>query len=301
MKKLIRSLMNKLGYDFVKVNVHSEDKAKNTHPVKVGNYFIDMPGNNPQISTYKYEPHANIQLARLSACIAKKYPSLTVLDIGANVGDTIAVIKTAIELPVIGVEGDDISYSFLEKNTKQFKDITLIKEFLGEKRQTIQVELEKGGWNTTLVPSESGQQLTLKTLEEVLEERQLHTRTLKLLKVDTEGFDTIIIRGAWALIQQQKPVVYFEYNKSNMNAIKEDGLSTLLNLEQYGYHFIIFFDNRGRYMFTIPMNERALIEQIHNYADEDDSEIAYYDVCLFHDEDKDLAEIFTKGEIALKS
>ncbi len=299
MRTIIRKLLNTVGYDIVKVNVHSASKAKIVKQVKVGKFYIDMPGNNPQISNYKYEPAVNSQLARLSVCIATKYPSLSVLDIGANVGDTIAVIKSAIDLPVIGVEGDDISYSFLEKNVRQFQHITIIKEFLGEKRQTLQVALEKGGWNTTLVPSEtSGQELTLKTLDEVLEEHQLTNRTLKLLKVDCEGFDTIIIRGATELIQQQKPVIYFEYNKTNMDAIKEDGLSTLLSLENYGYHSIILFDNKGRYLLTLPVSQKALLTELHHYADETNSEIAYYDVCLFHDGDQDIANAFISGEIA---
>ena len=298
MRKAIRGLLNKVGYDIVKVNVHSAEKAKNIHKVAVGNFFVDMPGNNPQISNYKYEPEVNKQLARLSACIHAKYSDLTVLDIGANVGDTIAVIKTALDIPVIAVEGDDISYSFLERNTKQFKDITLIKTFLGERTQTMQVELEKGGWNTTLVPSENtGQTLTLKTLDQVLTENNLNTRKLKLLKIDTEGFDTIILRGANDLIATQKPVIYFEYNRSNMDAIKEDGLSTLLSLQKAGYQKVIIFDNRGRYMLTTSLDQTELLRQLHYYADENNSEIAYYDVCLFHSDDTDLEAAFIKGEI----
>jgi hypothetical protein len=89
--------------------------------VKVGNYFIDMPGNNVQISTYKYRPGANDLLGTLSLCVAKKYPGLSVIDIGANVGDTVAVIKTAIDVPVIGIEGDNVSYGFLEREYKAIR------------------------------------------------------------------------------------------------------------------------------------------------------------------------------------
>lgn len=299
MRKIIRSLLNKIGYDIIKVNVHSPGKARIIKPVKVGRFIIEMPGNNPQISNYKYEPDVNSQLARLSVCVADKYPGFTVIDIGANVGDTIAVIKSAIELPVIAVEGDDTSYSFLERNTIQFLDITLIKEFLGEQRQTLSVSMEKGGWNNTLVPTENGgQQLTLKTLDEVLEERQLMSRRLKLLKIDCEGFDTIIIRGSGELLLKHKPVIFFEYNRTNMDAIKEDGLGTLLALEKFGYHSVIFFDNRGRYLLTTAISQKELIRELHQYADENNSEIAYYDICLFHDEDKDMAAQFVKGEIA---
>lgn len=297
MRKMIRNILNTLGYDIVKVNVHSDSKASQIKKVKVGNYFVDMPGNNPQISNYKYEPDVNSQLGRLCVCIAKKYPGLTVIDIGANVGDTIAIIKSAIDVPVIGIEGDTVSYKFLENNTKQFQEITLIKEFLGEKRATLPVALEKKGWNTTLVPTEKSDSIiTLKTLDEVLEEKKVSTRILKLLKIDTEGFDTIILRGASGLMDKQKPVLYFEYNKTNMDAIKEDGLSTLLSLEKYGYDTVLFFDHKGRHILSSPISQHELIKQVHHYADEINSEIAYYDVCLFHREDADIATTFIAGE-----
>ncbi len=300
MRKLIRNLMNTLGYDIIKVNVHSDKKAHLISKVKVGNFIIDMPGNNPHISNYKYEPQVNSQLGRLSLCISHKYPDLIVIDIGANVGDTIAVIKTAIDIPVIGIEGDPISYRFMEKNVAQFTDVFLIKEFLGEKKETVKVELEKTGWNTTLVPvkgSNSGQAISLKTLDAVLMEKGLESRNLKLLKIDTEGFDTIILRGATDLINNHHPVLYFEFNKSNMNAINEDGLSTLFSLEKFGYRTIIFFDNKGRYLLSASISDVGLITQLHHYADEKNSEIAYYDVCLFHETDKDIASEFIKREI----
>jgi FkbM family methyltransferase len=295
MRKIIRNILNKAGYDLVKVNVHDNSKAHKISKVKVGNYLIDMPGNNVQISTYKYRPDANDLLGTLSLCVAKKYPGLTVIDIGANVGDTVAVIKTAIDVPVIGIEGDAVSYQFLERNTKQFQHVLILQQFLGEKKQTMQVELEKSGWNTTLIPTEGkGQELSLLTLDEVLEQQQLSNRESKVLKVDCEGFDTIILRGATGLIQAHKPAIFFEYNKTSMEAIHEDGLSTLLSLEKYGYRSVMFFDNYGRYMLTAPLSNHELIKQLHGYSEDGVSQVGYYDVCLFHESDGDLQEKFTE-------
>ena len=302
MRKLIRSILNVFGYDVVKVNVHSEKKKRKIKKVLVGNYILEMPGNNPQISTYKYDPGANRQLGRLSACIAHKYPSLSVLDIGANVGDTIAIIKSAIELPVIGIEGDDFAFEFLKKNTMSLKNVTLIKTFLGEKIESKRVAMEKTGWNTTLIPNEDqGEVVHFKTLDEVLGEEHLLNRTLKLLKIDCEGFDTIIIRGSAKLIREKRPVIYFEYNTTNMQAIGEEGLSTLLTLGEVGYKNVILFDNKGRYLLTVPIDQVNILEDLHRYAKEGDSCIAYYDVCLFHEDDKDLAQAFIEAENQLRS
>lgn len=294
MKKIIRQLLNKTGYDLIKINQHSNDKARKIARVKVGNFFVDMPGNNHQISLYKYHADWNNLLGTISVYMASKYPDVCAVDIGANVGDTIAIIKTVIDIPVIGIEGDPVTYQFLEHNTKQFRNVTLLKQFLGDKKQTLQVEMEKSGWNTTLIPTEKGQELSLKTLDELLEENQLATPNVKILKVDCEGFDTIIIRGATGLLQKNTPVLFFEYNRTNMEAIGEDGLGTLFSLEKYGYRSIIFFDNYGRYMLKVPIDQHDLIKQLHAYSDDNNSRIGYYDICMFHENDAELAEKFIK-------
>jgi len=297
MKKIIRSVLNKFGYDFIKINVHSQDKAKKIFKVKVGKFQINMPGNNIQISNYKYEPDVNSQLGRLAKIVYAKYSQLEVIDIGANVGDTIAIIKSYIDIPIIGIEGDEICYKFLKENTSQFKKITLIKQFLGEKKQSINVAFEKNGWNTTIIPTDaSTDSITLQTLDEVLTTNNLLSNNLKLLKIDTEGFDTIILRGATELIKNQNPVIYFEYNRSNMDTIKENGLSTLFSLVNYGYKNVILFDNKGRYITKIDLLNHILISEMHNYSNEKNSGIAYYDMCLFHENDIDIENVFLNEE-----
>jgi FkbM family methyltransferase len=293
MRNLIRKLLNTVGYDIIKVNQYTDDKAHKIKKVQVGKFVIDMPGNNVQIGTYKYRPEANSLLGTLAAYVGGKYPGMTVVDIGANVGDTIAIIKSAIDVPIIGIEGDAVSFKFLANNTKQFQHVTVLQQFLGDKKQTLHVELEKSGWNTTLIPTENkGQELSLKTLDQLLDENQSVSQNIKVLKIDCEGFDTIILRGANELLAEQKPVVFFEYNKTNMEAINEDGFSTLLSMERYGYRSVIFFDLYGRYVLTTPISNHELIKQLHDYSDDNISRIGYYDVCLFHDNDRDLEKEF---------
>ena len=299
MRKLIRNFLNKFGYDIVKTKAfnHNKKKTAQAKPVKVGKFIIEMPGYNVQIHNYRHDPEMNSQLGRLAACVAQKHPQLTVIDIGANVGDTIAIIKSIIDVPVIGIEGDDISYSFLERNTVQFRDVTILKQFLGEKKESRPVAFEKSGWNTTiLLPEQSDKSISLQTLDEALTEKGLMTRNLKLLKIDTEGFDTIILRGAHEMIKQHHPAIYIEFNRNNMEAINEDGLSTLFSLEAEGYRSVIFFDNNGRYLTTLDINQHEIISNLYNYTDEEKSGIPYYDLCLFHESDPELAKTFVAGE-----
>jgi FkbM family methyltransferase len=297
MKKIIRKLLNTVGYDFVKVNMHGKDKAHKTVQVQIGDYKILMPGNNAQISLYKYNPAANTQMARLAQLVYNKYPDSTMIDIGANVGDTIAVVRSITTIPIIAIEGDAFSYSFLQKNATQFKDVYTLSEYLGEEKKAMQVTMEKEGWNNTIIPTTGGDAvINLKTLDDVIAEHNLETRNIKLLKIDTEGFDTIILRGCRKTISLNNLVLYFEYNGENMNTIGEKGFDTLMQLKDFGYSDIHIFDCTDNLIMATTLDNKDTLQQLHDYAHMHKTMIPYFDICVFHKDDTDLAEDFLKLE-----
>ena len=85
-----------------------------------------------------------------------------------------------------------------------------------------------------------------------------------------------------------------------MDAIGEDGLSTLLTLGAVGYKNVVFFDNKGRYIMNAPIDQENVIADLHRYAQAENSCIAYYDICLFHEDDSDLATQFIESENLLQ-
>ncbi len=297
MKGIIRSFFNRFGYDIVKTENWHLLRKELKNQVKVGNYEISMPGDNTLQNTYHLYPDFNGHLGRLAAVIAKKYPDMTVVDIGANVGDTIAIIKTLIDVPVIGIEGDDISYQYLEKNATQFSKVTTIKTFLGDKKHDQKVKFESKGSNTTIIPSDTGDTtISFKPLDEVLADEPYHSANIKLIKLDIEGFDTIVLRGAGEVIAKNQPVLFFEYNRDVMEHIGEDGLSTLLSFGRFGYNKIAFFDYMGRLLLVTTMQNTDEITYLHQYAIGKNNLLGYYDICLFHQQDDAVATDFLKGE-----
>jgi hypothetical protein len=84
----------------------------------------------------------------------------------------------------------------------------------------------------------------------------------------------------------------------NMKAINENGLNTILGLADLGYENALFFDDRGRYILTTTLNNKELIESLTNYADGKNGLIYYYNLCLFHAEDSDLASKIAEKEIS---
>lgn len=293
MKELIRNFLKRFGYDIVKTGIPYIPKSNKDVLVNVGKFQVLMPGYNVQAVNYRIYPDLNAQFGRLARSIADKYPGMTVVDVGANVGDTIAVIKSVVDIPVIGVEGDEVTYSYLEKNSQQFRNVSIIKTFLGEKSQDVNVSFEKSGWNATIIPDErGGTQVKFKTLDEVISSGGFDSRQIKLLKVDVEGFDTIVLRGAGTIVSKHKPVLFFEYNRQNMIAIKEEGLSTVLSFGDFGYNMIAFFYHKGTLILATSVKNKEVVTYMHEYASSKKNLIGYYDICIFHEEDDDIAEQF---------
>jgi FkbM family methyltransferase len=213
---------------------------------KVGRYVIQVPGINPMFTYYETQPEFTSQLGRLTTLVKKKYPGLAVIDIGANVGDTACLIKSAEDVPVICIEGDDKSFEFLQKNLAQLKDATAHKLFLAEKTETISASLACAGWNTTILPGSDGATKPVQVMRfDDFITQQPGWENCQLLKIDTEGFDCQIIRGATKFIGQVFPVIFFEYSRQSMELIGERGIDTLHQLAGLGYSRILLHDSGG--------------------------------------------------------
>lgn len=293
MRNFIRNILKRYGYDIVKTGVPYIPGTKKDVMVRVGKYEVLMPGNNVQLINYQLYPDMNGQLGRLAALVHAKYPDGVIADVGANVGDTIAVVKSAVNAAVIGIEGDEKTYSYLEKNVAQFKDVVIVKTFLSDTNKKETVSFEKDGWNATIIPgSEGGNVIDFRTFDDVAEKSITENRNIKLLKTDVEGFDTIVIRGAMATIQKCKPVLFFEYNRENMKAINEDGISTIFSLATKGYKKILFFDHKGNFVTSTDIQNSEVVNHLHDYISSSRNLMGYYDICIFHESDEDLANRF---------
>lgn len=291
-------MFNSLGYDIVKKENPSILRGSRKRLVKVWNYYIVMPSNNTLRRTYRIYPDFNNHLSRLAIQVDRKYPEMTIVDVGANVGDTIAVLRSVINAPIIAIEGDDISYQYLEENIRQFEGISTIKTFLGEKNQELNVKFENAGWNTSIIPANDGvKKIYLRTMDEIFSEEKFRDFSIKLIKIDAEGFDTIVLRGASSIIKKNQPILFFEYNPDIMKKIGENGLPTILSFRDYGYNRIAFFDYLGKLFLDTSLENFREISALDSYANCKNNLFGYYDVCIFHKQDDKLADEFLQVEI----
>jgi len=269
-------------------------KAETLLDVTIGVSILKIPSTNPLSVYYSEHPNHSQFLARLAAAVIRKYPNSVIVDVGANVGDTLAIMRSQVSSHMIGVEGDPKCFRFLEFNTKQIGNITPVNCFLTDQVGTKKVDVEKQGWNSTLIESPSGNDVHFLTLDTLLNDLG-KLESCKLLKIDTEGYDLKILRGSQKVLSHGHPILNFEYNRENLDIIENDPLSIFGFLQNFGYKWFLTFDDRCRFMMNGTLYDTELLANLHAMNGRGNT-VYYYDFVIFHESDQDLAASYLKIE-----
>ncbi len=294
-KRTIRNVLKSLGYAIHKI---PGSDPNGFAVVKVGNFDIRINNKSGLKYCYEHCKDYGAQLLRLTAFLETRFAGLEVIDIGANQGDSVALIKSGADVAVISVEGDETIIPQFEQNTAQFNKVTLVKTFLSDSETELACSYTKVGHNLTISPAQSGEQITLTKFLSVnsLYAGSVINDRCKLLKIDTEGFDLKIIRGADRFLKAVKPVLLFEFNRDNLRVTETNPFEIFSWLLQNGYDQILIYESDGRFMFSSDLKDLRFLKQLYDYIDGSQAKIYYIDLVVFHSEDKWLAKDFIKTE-----
>ena len=256
--------------------------------VRVENYLLWANGEHVierLLTSHKYYSR---NLARLAKYIEHKYPTYHIIDVGANIGDTAALVRSAgVSQHIHSFEGEPTYFKLLQTNLEQFENVSAYEAFLGEtsETQTIATEVSMG---TARLSQQSNRQIVVQKLSDIAGKHQISN--VKLLKTDTDGFDFKILRGSFDLIQRDKPVLFFEYDATYLEEQGEDGTAMFKQLRELGYHKVMYYDNFGKFLICVTTQDVALIQQLYNYMRKQEGAFPYYDVAVFHADDDELAD-----------
>ncbi len=202
------------------------------------------------------------------------------IDVWANIWDSIAIIKNYCDVPVLWIEWDQKYLNHLDKNLKiLWNNIEVEKSFIWI---GIWSKLERKWWTTRIdvVWKENGN-IKMKSLEEILE---LHKNfgNFNFIKIDTDGFDTKIIKSSIDIIKKNKPTIFFEYDPYFLEMQNEKWIDIFSLLKNLSYQYMIIYDNIWQYITSCSLDNEKLIEDLHRYVLGRKSEF-YYDICVFND------------------
>lgn len=168
-----------------------------------GRFAID-PSRDAQIFKHMHptEHHAMDSIRLLEKLITK---DSVVVDIGAHIG-TVSVPLSYKAKKVIAFEPSPVSFGLLERNAElnSVTNIDLRAKGLGSVagKASLDPMPEGNAGGQTLTAEESGS-IEISTLDVEVEKAQL-------LKIDVEGMEMDVLRGATDLFEKSKPIVFME-------------------------------------------------------------------------------------------
>lgn len=288
-------LLNKL-MDRLITPVYDAFEKKMLVKTKIGLFDIHIPLTHHLPFILKTSPLYSNNLVRIAKLVNEKYSDLKFIDIGANIGDSVALLRSVTDFPILCIEGDDYYYNILEKNIALFKDVQIKKSYIGEFTSEMNVNpVSKNGTAYLHQEGDINKKTLIKNISSILEEHELFSKS-KMLKIDTDGYDNKIIRGSFSYLKESKPVIFFEYDPYFLAQQGEDSLSIFKFLHTIGYKKLLIYENRGEFILSADIDNVTLLEDITNFYSGRNG-LLYCDICVFHEEDEDLFNTVRLSEI----
>jgi FkbM family methyltransferase len=242
-------------------------------------YYIELPAGHMLPKYQQIHPKYDRFLPHLLKYLND---SDVVIDIGANVGDTLAgMVEQNSTASYICIEPDNDFYRYLNKNIKLLKDavpdlkVQAIKALVG--KAITDVSLEGTGGSKHAVPN-NPEGIKSLPLDKIIDTDNIPN--IRILKSDVDGFDYDVLNSSMSIIEKFSPLIYFEC-QYDYDYQKDGYLKTLSSLEQAGYSDWIIFDNFGEVILRT--DNLIVITQLINYIWQQNigrstRTIYYYDV-----------------------
>jgi FkbM family methyltransferase len=196
---------------------------------------------------------------------ALEIPEPRVIDVGANIGNTAIMLARFVPgVKVLCIEGDVHFMSDLATNTAQISGVTIVEAVLSDRNERVSGEfvVEHG---TAHVALGKGHVLELRTLDNVLTAYPTFSYPA-VIKIDTDGFDPAILRGARGVLTTSKPVVFYEWHPDCYAAAGEDDTSHADFLMGLGYDGFVFFTNRGEPLLHVRRPGNDILKSLARFS-----------------------------------
>lgn len=272
----------------------------------IGEYQILLPLDHAldryQASWKRYDT----SLGYIAQAVFEKYPNSSAIDIGANVGDSAALIRNYTDVPILCVEGSPAFTSYLEQNALRIGKIEIETCFVGDAASIAIDQVNHQSGTASIVHASSptdANRIPMKRLSLILDTHP-QFQNAKLLKTDTDGFDFSILRSSMQFLAEQLPVLHFEYDITFQTEAYSDGIATFKLLCEAGYERFIIYDNFGNYLVSLSRSDYEKFHDLTTYLLSNRKAsgtvaVYYFDVCAFGKNDIDLFEKIRQFELHL--
>jgi len=227
-------------------------------------------------------PNYETEIGRLAALIHERDGRLTMIDVGANVGDTIACLPPLSNAAFLCVEASKRYFELLRRNYGTEIGVTLVLALLGDGDRTQRgLTLQESG-GTAHVGGTDGESagVPIATLDELVTQNSAFYGA-NFLKVDTDGYDLRVLRGASSLLDRAHPCLHVEMSTRHWRDYgNSSATEAIAYLSQHGYDHMLLYDNQGFLIGADRLSAPKLLPAIADYAMRKDG--FYANVVAFH-------------------
>jgi FkbM family methyltransferase len=242
---------------------------------------LAMPLSHALPSYLAANPYYDSLLARLSDYLARRGETLVCIDVGANIGDTIAAMYRP-DARFLAIEPSQKYSSYLRNNWGQANNVTVINEVCSSVSATKGLRLVERKGTASLAFSDELPAVTAHTLDDISESYPAFARP-RLVKVDTDGHDFEVLAGAEKLIERARPIVLFECDAFGNTGYVKDCLATLAFFESVGYRSFLLYDNLGYLMGRHTLADLTHFKDLLFY--QLTSNFRYFDIIIMEESD----------------
>jgi FkbM family methyltransferase len=251
-----------------------------------GPYTLQAPKNHQLLSLIKTQPLRDQCVGITAKYVTAKYPEASIVDIGANIGDTAAHIATYTSNKLILVEASDYFFEILSRNAKLFPNEVILKRTMISNGGEVRGSLHFRGGTAYFEERSDGQsQLQTERLCDVAD------KNTRFVKTDTDGYDVKILSDSLEWISTALPAILFENQlRTDEELIAVNGLFDAL--KKIGYEHFLVFDDPG--YLVLSTDDIGILKNLNSYLLQRSKNkfshgLNNFDIVCFHRDDEDIS------------
>lgn len=172
-------------------------------------------------------------------------PGMTVLDVGANIGETAMMFArlTGESGHVYAFEPFPSTFQHLQRHLLRNgqKNITAVQLGLADKPGTLKLENNPNNTAGNRV-SAAGSEVQVSTIDAFITEKKCSR--IDFMKIDVEGFELHVLRGADQMLRRDKPVLFVEAVDEFLQLQNSSTHALIRFLEDLNYSLVNAYDNK---------------------------------------------------------
>ena len=288
--------MRRLGFEAVRAVRKAQIRIHDPLVTyEIGEIALRIPLSHQLPYFRKQFPQYSSNIGRIGVAIQNKYPDMSLVDIGANVGDTVAIVRQYAHFPILCVEGSSAYLPLLRHNVDLLTDVEIEAAFVGRASGPVPAGVRMEGGTAHLVMGSPGQgNIALSSFDEIIL-RHPRFASAKLVKSDTDGMDCQILAGAAEFLARERPALFFEYDPDLTARFGTRAIHVFDVLEAADYRYALVYENIGDLILLLDLRDKRLRSDLDAFFS-GRSGLRYADICALHATDSDLALAMHESE-----